>query len=161
MGTTWTNDDGLVVQFGTRTSEDKRGGVVSTAGNVEEMVVDFAYDDLPDGSTDGSYTTIPSGAMILDAYFEVTAAFVGGTSYDIDLVDTAGSAIGSGEDKLFDALVTADINAIGERNSARTHGGTNSGNALDTELASAGMLKAAATGTFTAGAGRMVIRYIP
>ena len=31
MGTTWTNDDGLVVQFGTRTSEDKRGGVVSTA----------------------------------------------------------------------------------------------------------------------------------
>jgi len=157
----WTNDDGLVVGFGVRTSEDLRGGETNTLGTLEEMVIEFNYDDLPDGSTDGSYGAIPANAIPVDAYFESLTGFAGGTSYDIDLVDSAGSAIGSGTDKLWDLLATADINAIGERSVSSTHGGTNSGNALNVALASAGMLKATAAGTFTAGKGRIVIRYIP
>ncbi|MGD9276926.1 MAG: hypothetical protein PVJ67_07175 [Candidatus Pacearchaeota archaeon] len=156
----WTNDDGLVVGFGARVSEDLRGGKVRTEGNVEEHVVEFSYDDLPDGSTDGSYLQIPANAVPIDAYLEVITGFAGGTSYDIDLVDSAGSAIGSGEDKLWDALALADINTAGERSVSSTHGGTNSGNALNVALASAGMLKVAATGTFTAGKARIVIRYV-
>ena len=157
----WTNDDGLVVGFGVRTSEDLRGGQTNTAGALEEMVIEFNYDDLPTGSTDGSYGTVPANAIPVDAYFETVTAFAGGTSYDIDFVDSAGSAIGTGTDKLWDALVLADINAAGERSVSSTHGGTNSGNALNVALASAGMLKVTATGTFTAGKGRIVIRYIP
>lgn len=156
----WTNSDGLVVGFGTRTSEDLRGGNTSTGGYIEEHIIEFNYDDLPDGSTDGSYSTIPAGAVPIEAYLDALTGFAGGTSYDIDLVDTAGTAIGSGTDKLWDALVVADINVAGERSVSSTHGGTNSGNALNVALASAGMVKVTATGTFTAGAGRIVIRYI-
>lgn len=156
----WTNDDGLVIGFGARTAEDKRGGVVRTAGAENEHVIDFGYDDLPDGSTDGSYTSIPANAVPIDAYFEVLEAFAGGTSYDIDFVDSAGSAIGTGTDKLWDALVLADINAVGERSVSSTHGGTNSGNALNVALASDGMIKVTATGSFTAGKGRLVIKYV-
>jgi hypothetical protein len=156
----WTNDDGLVVGFGPRTVEDLRGGETKTGGNIREHIIEFGYDDLPDGSTDGSYNQIAANALPIDAYFETIVAFAGGTSYDIDFVDTAGSAIGTGTDKLWDALVLADIDAIGERSVASTHGGTNSGNALDVALASAGMVKVTAAGTFTAGKGRIVIRYI-
>lgn len=157
----WTNDDGLVVGFGVRSSEDLRGGQTNTAGNIEEMVVEFSYDDLPDGSTDGSYGTIPANALVQDAFFETLETFVGGTDYNIDLVDSGGSAIGSGTDKLWDALVIADFNAVGERSVSSAHGGTNSGDALNVALASAGMLKLTANGTFSAGKGRIVIRYIP
>ena len=157
----WTNDDGLVVGFGVRTSEDLRGGETNTQGTLEEMVVEFSYDDLPDGSTDGSYGSIPANALVQDAYFETLDTFAGGTDYNIDLVDSAGTAIGSGTDKLWDALILADINAIGERSVSSTHGGTNSGNALNVALASAGMIKVTTAGTFTTGKGRIVIRYIP
>lgn len=156
----WTNDDGLVIGYGVRTAEDKRGGNTNTAGYVEEHIIEFSYDDLPDGSTDGSYSMIPAGAVPVEAYFDALVGFAGGTSYDIDLVDTAGSAIGSGTDKLWDALVLADINTAGERSVSSTHGGTNSGNALNVALASAGMVKITATGTYTAGTGRIVIRYV-
>jgi len=156
----WTNDDGLVVGFGTRNAEDLRGGKVNMTGNIEEHVVEFDYDDLPSGSTDGAYTLVPANAVPIDAYFEVITAFAGGTSYDIDFVDTADAAIGTGTDKLWDAVVLADINAVGERSVSSTHGGTNSGNALNVALASDGMLNVIATGTFTAGRGRIVVRYI-
>lgn len=156
----WVNDDGLNVEFGVRDVEDLRGGRINASSNIEEHVIEFDYDDLPDGSTEGSYVLIPDGAVPIEAYFETVLAFVGGTSYDIDLVDTAGSAIGAGTDKLWDLLATADINAINERSVASTHAGTNSGNALDVALASAGMVKVTAAGTFTAGRGRIVIRYM-
>lgn len=156
----WTNNDGLVVGFGTRTSEDLRGGHTEMDGVVEEMIVEFNYDDLPNGSTDGSYGTIPANAIPIDAYFETLTGFTGGTSYDIDLVDSAGTAIGIGTDKLWDLLAIADINTVGKRSVASTHAGINSGNALDVALASAGMLKVTGAGTFTAGKGRVVIRYV-
>ena len=158
----WTNDDGLVVGFGARASEDQRGGKVSTYGNVEEHVVEFAYDDLPDGvlGSDGSFLQIPAHAIPIGCFIETIEAFVGGTSYDIDLVDSAGAAIGSGEDKLFDAIAIANMNVVGEKISAEAHAGTNSGNALGVELASAGTVKVAATGTYTAGRARITIQYV-
>ena len=157
MGTEWTNSDGLIVHFGTRDAEDLRGGVTNTAGKVKELVIVFNYDDLPDGSTDGSYTSIPAGAIPLEAIIDASTAFVDGTSYDIDFVDSAGTAIGSGEDKLWDALTLAQANA-GDVCSA--HAGTNSANALNVALASAGFVKVAATGTFTAGQAKLTIRYV-
>lgn len=158
----WTNNDGLVIGFGAQTSEAKRGGKCDTDGNIEEHVIEFGYGDLPTGvlGSDGSYLPIPANAVPVDAYLEVIEAFAGGTSYDMDLVDSTGAAIGSGTDKLWDALALADINAIGKRSVSSTHAGTNSGNALNVALASAGTLKVTAAGTFTAGKARIVIRYM-
>lgn len=157
----YVNADGLRVDTPPRVKEALRGGVTNNAGPFREHVVEFSYDSLPSGSTDLSYTAIPANAILVDAYFEVLTAFAGGTSYDIDLVDSADAAIGTGTDKLWDALALADINAVGERSVSSTHGGTNSGNALNVALASAGMLNVIATGTFTAGRARIVIRYLP
>jgi len=160
---TWTNNDGLVVGFGAQTSETKRGGKPETDGNIEEHVVEFSYDALPDGTgpaTDGGYGVIPAGAIPIDAYLEVLTAFAGGTSYDMDLVDSTGTAIGSGTDKLFDGILLAALTPAGKRAVSSTDAGTHSGDALNVALASAGSLKVTAAGTFTAGKARLVIRYI-
>lgn len=159
MGTTWTNDDSLVVQFGTRAAEDKKPGAVVEAGNVKQLVVDFNYDDLPGGSTDGSYGYIPAGSMVVDAIWVTTVLFAGGTSYDVGLEQSDGStAIDA--DGLFDALALADINTVGEGNTASNHGGSNSGALIGATLAADAYPVAAATGTFTAGSARLVIQYV-
>lgn len=158
----WANDDGLVVGFGTRTSEDQRAGVTRTAGEKNQYVVEFEYDDLPQGSStvdkDLSYARLPDNALILDAYLEVLEAFGGGTSYDIGLDKTDGTAIDA--DGLWDALALADINAVGERSVARTHGGTESGTLLDAAITDPAVLIVTATGTFTKGRARVVIEYV-
>lgn len=162
MGT-WNNDDGLTVNFGIRKSESLRGGVHRTAGSVKEHVVEFTYDALPgsvNAASDSSYTPIPANAVPVEAILEVKTAFAGGTSYDIDLVDSAGATIGTGTDKLWDLLALADINAAGKHSVSSTHAGVNSGDALNVILASAGYLKVTAAGTFTAGKARITIRYV-
>lgn len=158
----WENDDGLVVGFGTRVSEGKRGGNVRTSGEKDQYVVEFSYDDLPEGGAlvdaDGSYVRLPDNALVLDAYLEVLEAFAGGTSYDIGLDEADGTAIDV--DGLWDDLVLADINAVGERSVARAHGGTNSGTLLDAAITDPAVLIVTATGTFTAGRARVVVEYI-
>lgn len=153
---------GVQNHYGTRVTKQKFGGQVNTEGNIREIAWDFSYDDLPTNDTSKLVASIPAGSIPLEAYFQVTTAFAGGTSYDIDFVDSAGSAIGSGSDKLWDALLLAEIDSseVAAALLASTHTGTNSGNALNTKLASAGQLKVAATGTFTAGAGRITVRYL-
>lgn len=153
---------GVAVSYGTRTTDGKFGAEVPTAGFIKEVTWDFGYADLPTNSTSKLIKSIPAGSIPLEAYFQVTTAFSGGTSYDIDFVDSAGSAIGSGSDKLWDALLVAEIDAseVSGALLSSTHTGTNSGNALGVKLASAGQLKVTATGTFTAGAARLTVRYL-
>ena len=153
---------GVAVSYGTRTTDGKFGAEVPTEGFIKEASWDFTYADLPTSSTSKLTKSIPAGSIPLEAYFQVTTAFAGGTSYDIDFVDSAGSAIGSGSDKLWDALLLAEIDAseVSGALLASTHTGINSGNALGVKLASAGQLKVAATGTFTAGAARITVRYL-
>jgi len=158
----WTNDDGLVIGFGTRTAEDQRGSVTRTSGELNEFVIEFAYDDLPAGSAtvavDGSYTRIPANAVVVDAYLEVTTGFAGGTSYDIGLDQTDGTAIDA--NGLWDTLVLADINSAGDKSSAREHGGTASGALFGSAISADAVPIVTATGTFTAGTARLVIRYV-
>jgi hypothetical protein len=147
--------------YGERKVEGKFGGEPKTEGVIRQVEWVFTYDNLPVSGTGDMEKLIPDNAFIKDCYIETLVAFAGGTSYDIDLVTTAGAAIGSGSDKLFDALVTAEVNAVGEWRDSRSHGGTNSGNALDTAITEPGQLQVVATGTFTAGKARLIIEYIP
>lgn len=158
----WENDDGLVIGFGARSIEGKRGGNVRTSGEKEQYVVEFSYDDLPEGTAlvgaDGSYVRLPDNALILDAYLEVLEAFAGGTSYDIGLDQADGTAIDV--DGLWDALVLADINAVGARSVASAHAGTNSGALTNAAITDPAVLIVTATGSFTAGRARVVVEYI-
>lgn len=157
----WANTSDVVRNhYGVRDVEDHFGADPKTEGVIRQAEWTFNYDDLPAASLGDMEKLIPDNSWIKDCYFETITAFEGGTSFDIDLVDTAGGAIGTGEDKLFDALVTDEINVAGEWRSSRTHGGTNSGNALDIAVTEPAQLQVVATGTFTAGKARMIIEYM-
>lgn len=146
--------------YGERKVEDKFGGVARTEGTINEAEWTFTYDSLPVASTGPMTLTLPDNIVVLEAYFEPIIAFATGTSYDIDLVTTAGSAIGSGTDKLFDDLLVAEINAIGEWRLASTHTGTHSGDAIGIQITEPSQLLVTATGTFDAGKARIIVRYM-
>lgn len=154
------NTSGLGVNnwYGPRISNPKYGAVTGLSGEKFEAVWEFTYDDLPAASTDPLVFTIPDNSYITEARFEAIEAFAGGTSYDIGLQQSDGTEIDN--DGLWDALALADINAIGEWSDATNHGGTNSGTLTDAALTEAAQLVVAATGTFTAGKGRIVIEYV-
>lgn len=158
----WANTSDVVrASYNERPTDIKTGASPKTSGSTRELVVEFSYDDLPGTSaTGGMEITIPANSIITDAYFDTLTAFAGGTSYDIGLNETDGStAIDA--DGLWDLLPLAEINAANERSVSKTHAGTNSGALLDTTLSAEAQVVVAATGTFTAGKGRIVIEYIP
>lgn len=151
---------GVSKNYGTRTTNGKYGARIDD-DYIKTAIWTFSYDDLPTSDANNENTlSLPAGAVPIEAYFQVLTAFAGGTSYDIDFVDSAGSAIGSGSDKLWDLIALAEIDTSVTVLPSSTHAGTNSGNALFVPLASAGQLKVAATGTFTAGVGAIVVRYL-
>lgn len=152
----------VLQHYGPRSTNQKYGNEIVTKGVVREKTWTFSYDDLPAAGTNELVASIPAGSIPLEGYVQVITPFAGGTSYNIDLVDSAGSAIGSGTDKLWDALLVAEIDAseVATALLSSTHTGTNSGNALNVKLASAGQLAVAATGTFTAGEARITVKYL-
>lgn len=164
---TWPANGGtagsVTASYGQRSLDSKFGATSNDGGGaLKEAVWQFSYNDLPTSSSNTAFTlTLPAGCTPVEAYFDVMTAFAGGTSYDIDFVTSGGSAIGSGTDKLWDGLALAEIDSTVTVLPARPHAGTNSGNALDVPLASAGQLKVTATGTFTAGEARIVVKYLP
>ena len=91
---TWTNEDGLLVKFGTSRSEKMPGGV--TAENVHKTLVHkFTYADVADTDTaapDPHEARIPAGSVIVRAALYVTTAFVGATGVlDIGLKEDDGT----------------------------------------------------------------------
>lgn len=154
---------GVENHYGPRSTDKKFGGVIPGKGLIKQGVWVFDYDDLPAASTTNDMVlTIPANSIILDAYFHVITAFAAGTSYDIDLVETDGTANGTGVDKMWDALAVAEIDAseVAAAMKSSTHAGTNSGNIIGTKLTTAGQLAVAETGVFTAGRGRIVVEYL-
>jgi hypothetical protein len=119
----------------------------------------FTYDDLPASGTNKMIYTIPIGSKLLNAYFQVETAFAGGTSYDIGFQDSAAATV-IALDGLWDALTLAEIDATETVVDSLAHAGTNSGTCLVVPVPTAAQLVVVATGTFTAGAGRIVIQYL-
>ena len=149
--------------YGARTADKKFGGVIPSQGPAKKAVWTFDYSDLPvSDTTNKMVLRLPANTYVTEAYFQVITAFAGGTSYDIDFVETDASAIGTGEDKLWDALVLADIDATEAPSALKSsvHSGTNSGNALMQKLDAVGQLQVVATGTFTAGRAQIIVEYL-
>lgn len=164
MGT-FENSAGLNVRnhYGPREVVDSFGGQVSTSHAVKELEIVFDYDDLP-GPTSGLEMEqyVPEGAVVLSARFQTITAFAGGTSFDIGLQENDGTEIDN--DGLWDALLLAETNAVNEWSDASTHTGTNSGALILAGASAAGLsanayVNVAATGTYTAGKGKIVIEY--
>lgn len=153
---TWSNDDGLEVRFGLdRTTEQPSG---RTSG--EEKVLTWKLADATAlGDTDtaaaaGDESYIPSGAIVKDAYFVVDTAFTSGGSAVLDLgfKQAAGTNI---DDDGIDAAIA--LTAIDADNDVIVCDGA----LVGTRLANDSYVMATYdTAAFTAGAGKLVIKYI-
>ena len=154
---------GVENHYGARSTNKKFGGVIPSQGPVKRAIWTFDYDDLPASDTTNKMVLqLPANTYVIEAHFQVITAFAGGTAYDIDFVETDASAIGTGKDKLWDALAVAEIDTseVLTAMKSSTHTGTNSGNRIGTKLDAVGQLLVVATGTFTAGRGQIIVEYL-
>jgi len=166
----WMNPSGIVVRNGrdwiAQKSRGNRGGTLSTMGAVKQIEIDVDAKRLPAGAVNyttdrgntgtatGFYTgdvSIPAYANIVSAELVVGETFLGGTTLDVGLFELDGSAIDA--DGLIAAAAVADL-TIGER---IVGAGAVIGETVGSEQAYIGLT---ATGTFTAGKGRLIIKYI-
>ena len=150
--------NGALYFFGTRAARDENIlGLIHNQSDQQSLELYFSYNNLPVPATATSPDFIagygiPANSIITGAYYEVITAFAGGTSYDIGLQTVAGVEIDN--DGLWNDLLTASINAVGER-------GVSSGALVNTAITSEGFPVVVATGTFTAGQLRLVITFLP
>jgi len=177
MSSTWNNADGIQVDFGAYHSDEanrvNRARGLNTLGAVREIEMDvdlqfttaatvsFPMDLDNDGTKDGFNERdayIPANSAILEAIFFSTEAGAGGTSVNIGLYQADGTVIDA--DGLFAALLVAEM-GLGEV----SHG--DGALVQESGIGVAGVGSADAyiamtpTGTFTAGKGRLIVRYIP
>ncbi len=179
MAAPWQNADGLSVKFPNYYSDPKNfvnrfRGIGETLGAIKQGV--FEYDlskitastvtytrDLnSDGTNDGFDTGdfyLPAYSSVLRVALLVTTAAAGGTSITLGTYGLTGSAIVATGLITATEGVLANLDTVG----ARTYG---AGALVSTsvETASVGSADAyiamAATGTFTAGKGKIYIDYI-
>jgi hypothetical protein len=175
MAAPWQNADGLTVKFGNYYSDPKnfvnKPLAVSTMGATKQLEVDFDLSKIPtgtvsyaddlnnDGTLDGwsdEHASIPANAAIIQVRMIFTVAAAGGTSWTVGTYRQTGAAVSA------TGLMTA---TEGVTANGVLGGRINGAGALTTATA-AGVgvnnvwVGIATTGTFTAGAGRLIIDYI-
>jgi len=144
--------NGVPNHFGRRIVEKKLPYYLPSDGLVKTLVYPFFYDDLAVVSaSDVGNQLIPAHAFIKEAYIKVNTAFAGGTSYNFGLYQADGTVIDL--DGIDAAVATATLAANAWVNCNGALVGASIG-------AAAGQLVVAATGTFTAGNGKIIINYI-
>lgn len=170
----YTNPDGLVVEQGTQgIANNARYTEIAGDSAVRELVVDWRYNSLPglDQAVYPSTTAtqfseripyIPANSIVLSALTLVTTAFAGGTSYTMGLYQKDGTAISA--TAIWTGMLLASLNTKGKI--ARPDGvlvqDTSGVYALTSASSTQNAyLRVIATGTFTAGRARTVIRYVP
>lgn len=135
--------------YGTREIEDLLPSRYEANHGEEVLEWTFSYDDLPTVGIDAAILRIPANARVKEATFTVITAFVGGTSYNFGLNEPDGTVVDA--DGVDAAILTAVIDAVGETVACD--------GALVANTAGVGaedvQLIVAATGTFTAGKGRL------
>jgi hypothetical protein len=155
------------VHYGPRKTEGKFGRGYCSEDRVKTVEYVFSYDGLPVPGTSSLQAVIPAYAKVVDVTFEVITAFAGGTSYDIGLAQSDGTEIDN--DGFFAALATASINARGKivrgagalcPQLTSTTVGEKVTQALTNIGSAAGELKVVATGTYTAGKAKVIVKYI-
>jgi len=173
----WTNADGLQVRFGSDWSSNglrrNRPGTLSTMGAEKQIEVDVVFKTLAsgvtgysadlnnDGTNDGFYNgdvKIPANSKITAVQYVAGETAVGGTAFTVGLYQLNGTAINA------TGLITATEGVVanmtvgkiitGAGTLASTTSGSTSVGATDAYIG------ITPTGTFTAGRGRLIIRYI-
>ena len=156
----WTNSDGLEVRFN-GPEAGQTGAGVETDGAVKELILDIS--DMSTNITaaaDGHEAFIPAGSIIVQAFLKVTTAMAGSSgTLTVGLAQKDGTVIDA------DGILTSTLGT--QANLAGTKGLLCDG-AL--AAASSGVYTNVGTanayvyttkgGTVTAGAGKLVIRYI-
>lgn len=152
-GNTWTNADGLVVEFGTRDLVNLEAGVQHAKGNTKEIEMDLYFNQAVT-ALQPKAAQLPAGAVITSARVLVEDAFVGGTNIQIGLDDVDGlGADLTDADALVAATVTANLTAGASIEGA---GVRVDGTALEEDC----FLTYTIAGTYTAGQARLVVEYI-
>lgn len=172
----WTNADGLQVRFGSdwasASLRKNRAGTLNSYGTIKEIEMDFDLKLIPagttsfsadlnnDGTLDGFYNgdvRIPAFSSIREAFMVFGEAATGGTSVTVGLYQKTGTAINA------TGLVTATEGVIANMakgDKINGAGAFTSGTAgTDGIGANDGYIGITPTGTFTAGRGKLVIRY--
>jgi hypothetical protein len=179
MSAPWTNPDGLQVKFGNYYREagnfvNVPRALPSKGGLVKEIVIDYDLAELGangvsytsdlnnDGTRDGFNTgdcCLPANASVLRVTSVTSVAAAGGTSITLGTFALDGTAIDA------DGLITATEGVVANQNlvGGRTYGaGAYVATSVDTPGIGAadGYLAITASGTYTAGKGRILIEYI-
>lgn len=185
MSTTGThvNSDGLLQRYGAAHRQNftyNRPRQVLTDGVIQEIVLPFDLglvdstftngvtytedldnDGVRDGFTPGD-AYIPAGAYVVDAYIYMTETAAGGTAIDVGSYEEDGTAIDA--DGFFDATdLTVASNKLDD---GVFYGGdagvSETGPDVGVQLSATkdAFVAIDCTGTFTAGKGVVIIRYI-
>ncbi|MEE8599277.1 MAG: hypothetical protein V3S69_07225 [Dehalococcoidales bacterium] len=143
---------GVRSRFGPVDIPDGSQGVVRTAGNKNELVVEFSGNDINDD--DFQKAIVPAGSLVVDAYVEISEVFdLGGGTPTIN-VGTDGSEGTNGVE-----ISEAEAEALGTVDISASIGGT-----WATSLASDTTVSIALDGTTPtvtdAGHAKVVIGYV-
>jgi hypothetical protein len=176
--TTWNNADGLLVKMSgyernPRYQVNRARAVRYESIQAIEMDVDltqvpaggvyFPFDLNNDGVPDGfspEETYLPANSSVIRATLYMTEAAAGGTSITVGTYQQNGTAIAATGLVTATEGVLANINGVGRRvfgagALTAAAAGTAGVGAVDAYVA------IGATGTFTAGKGKLIIEYIP
>ena len=146
----WTNADGLTVLMHEEQGNVREGGL-STVSPMKHLIIDLDLTAARGVQANDAY--IPAGSYIKSATLVVTTAAAGGTSINFGLANAAGSAIDA--DGIDAAVATA---ALAANKAVVCDGALVAG--ADGVGAADAYVTTANTGTFTAGAAKLVIEYI-
>lgn len=176
--TQWQNADGLTVKyagyFRDPANSVNKANELNVSGALKQIELDYDLSRIPTGTV--SYTTdlnndgtkdgfnlgdvyLPANASVVEVLMVAADAAVGGTSFTVGTYTIAGAAIAATGLVTATEGVIANINAAGKRiygNGALVQltAGTAGVGAADA------FIGIATTGTFTAGRGRIIVRYI-
>jgi len=149
----WTNSDGLEIRF-TNPEAGQTGAGLSTLGAVKNIALDFDFATAITAAADGHEAFIPAGSFIVEAFLKVTTAMAGTSgTLTIGLAQKDGTVIDA--DGIDAAVAQADL-AAGK---AVVCDGALVGGTATVGSANA-YLYTTKGGTVTAGAAKLVVRYI-
>lgn len=170
---TWNNDDGLEVRFGAyhadKANRNNRTGSVVTEGSISELTVPFdlqaigtdAVSFSVDTNNDGTKNAfneadpfVPKGAAIIEAFVVMDEAAAGGTSMNAGFYEKDGSGIDA------DGLIGNTAGALANLTAGDVikAGGADVEETVSTTLDA--YIGIRSNGTFTAGKGKLVVRYL-
>jgi len=157
----WTNEDGLVVSSGRRTSENDQAGRPSTNNAVDEIALLVEAGSIAQGAgAIGQSAMIPAGSTIVDVELHSDGALTGLVDLIVGITDEDGGSDITDADGLVLAIDAAEVVALRPT-------GTVVGSAFDgavltapAPLAEDAIVTWAATTASSAGDVTIVVKYV-